>query len=317
MIEKEEKEKEEIEIEREEEIEKKEVEKEVEIEKEEGEEGIAFEEEIKPEFEVGGKVEEEKKEEIVEKTTFTSPEEEDIYNIYGETGLEVYKALKEGKMPRNIAISLGMEERDVMDIKNFLVSKGYIKEERLAVEKVEEEKSAYKPLTGIAEELKTEVKDEDQIKLVKMKKISFLDKVKNKFFLVLKFKKYGRVIFESLEKNVEQDTISIVESSLIPIDVVEDVINEMKKLNIVEIRPLSREEIRKKFGYDSLTVYRKYGKSGVIMYDLVGKDLMLKDIAKLAGLKDKEKIYEIFSFIHTLLGIEIPIDKTLIMRQLE
>jgi hypothetical protein len=53
------------------------------------------------------------------------------------------------------------------------------------------------------------------------------------------------------------------------------------------------------------------------MYDLVGKDLMLKEIAELAGLKDKEKIYEIFSFIHRLLGIEIPIDKTLIMKQLE
>ncbi|MEM4296579.1 MAG: hypothetical protein QXI89_02650 [Candidatus Anstonellales archaeon] len=309
-----------------------EIEKEVEEEKAEIHEGkaheIEFEEEIKPEFETGGIVEKKPgkeelpTEEIRERETAKlSDEERDVYNVYGETGVDVLNKLKEGKTTKEISLALGMEERDIKEIENFLLNKGYIKAKEAVVETTQKaepaEEDKYAPLTAKGEELVSAVKDEDAIKLIKMKKLSFFDKLKNKFFIVLRHKKFGRLIFETIDKEKEVDTITLVEKNLIDIKKVEAVIEDMKKAGIIEISQLSRDEIRKKFGYDSLSIYRKYGKAGVIMYDLVGKDLRLKEIANLAGLTDKEKIYEIFSFIHRLLGIEIPLDKTLIMKQLE
>ena len=282
----------------------------IELERETKEEELGFEEEIKPEFEVGT-VEKVEEEEIEEKPQLSlSDEEKQIYDAFGESGIEVYKKLKEGKTPREIAISLGMNEGDVNEIKDFLINKGLIEQE------VVEEEEKYAPLTGKEEEAVV-IKEEDAVKLVKLKNLSFVDKIKDKFSIVMKFKKQGRIIFETLEKEKEITNVELVEKLNIPINTVESVINELKKMNIVETRTLDRDEIRKLFGYDSLAVYKKFGKNGIIMYDLVGKDLPLKEIAKLSSITDKEKVFEIFLFIHKLLGIEIPIDKSLIMKQLE
>ncbi len=300
------------EMRKEEEIKTEETKKEekIELERETNEEELGFEEEIKPEFEVGT-LEKFEEEEIEEKPQLSlSDEEKQIYDAFGESGIEVYKKLKEGKTPREIAISLGMNEGDVNEIKDFLINKGLIEQA------VVEEEEKYAPLTGKEEEAVV-IKEEDAVKLVKLKNLSFVDKMKNKFAIVMKFKKQGRMIFETLEKEKEITNVELVEKLNIPINTVESVINELKKMNIVETRMLERDEIRKLFGYDSLAVYKKFGKNGIIMYDLVGKELPLKEIAKLSSITDKEKVFEIFVFIHKLLGIEIPIDKSLITKQLE
>jgi hypothetical protein len=119
-----------------------------------------------------------------------------------------------------------MNERDVKDIESFLVSKNYISKPK---QEAVEEEDKYAPLTGVKEEYLTVEKEEDKINYVKLKKIGFIDKIKVKFGLVMKYKKYGRLIFEDLEKKMETDVITLVENNRVSIDKVEAILNDLKK----------------------------------------------------------------------------------------
>jgi hypothetical protein len=52
-----------------------------------------------------------------------------------------------------------------------------------------------------------------------------------------------------------------------------------------------------------------------MLYQLIGKDLDLKAMAKMTS-KDAEKVVKIFMFIHKLLGIELPIDEDVLLDRL-
>jgi hypothetical protein len=49
---------------------------------------------------------------------------------------------------------------------------------------------------------------------------------------------------------------------------------------------------------------------------LVGGEFQLKEIARLLNMQDKEKVIEIFMFIHDLLNIDVPVDKELLMKRI-
>ncbi len=324
---------EEIEVEREEPPPKKEGEEEIEIEgpSEETPEKAPAEEvpeisagEITPEIEpetLGGEEgdeEETSEEEGVDLSQY-SEDEIKVYKHFGDIGVEVYRAAKEGKSIRDIMVENNLGEEDVKKIMKFLDDNDLLIKAAGEESEESEEEDRFAPLSSELEESSKLIpeSEEEGIKAVKMKKLDFLSGMTSKFDVVLKFKKRGRIIFELLSDGQERDEITIIRQTKIPVTFVEKVLDYLKSKGLLEERILSRAEIRKRFGYDSLTVYRKYGKRGVIMYDFVGRDLSLKQIAQLAGYKDKEMIYKVFSFIHKLLGIDMPLDKSLIMKQLE
>jgi hypothetical protein len=84
------------------------------------------------------------------------------------------------------------------------------------------------------------------------------------------------------------------------------------------LKPLGRVDIRKKYGDDGYAVFKRYGKDGVFLYELVGKDMKIKDMVKLVyrDVKgNKDKLADMFIFIHQVLKIDLPVDKELLYRE--
>jgi len=52
-----------------------------------------------------------------------------------------------------------------------------------------------------------------------------------------------------------------------------------------------------------------------MLYELIGKELTIKQMA-LKVSKDNEKVVDMFMFIHEVLGIELPIERDVLLKQL-
>ena len=78
---------------------------------------------------------------------------------------------------------------------------------------------------------------------------------------------------------------------------------------------LSRDEIKKRYGEDGFVIYKKYGRDGLLLYEMIGKEASLKDIISKSKV-DADRAIEIFVFIHKVLGLDIPLDRDIIYRQL-
>ncbi|NPA22467.1 MAG: hypothetical protein GXN92_02710 [Candidatus Micrarchaeota archaeon] len=98
---------------------------------------------------------------------------------------------------------------------------------------------------------------------------------------------------------------------------VREVMNYLVKRKLVEKRTMSRQEVRKKYGYDAFAIYKRFGSYGVLFYRMLGGDYStresIKKFAKLSGLKDPDKILEIMKMVHSILGLTIPITRETIV----
>ena len=81
------------------------------------------------------------------------------------------------------------------------------------------------------------------------------------------------------------------------------------------MKPLSRTDVRSKYGDDGYAVYKRYGKEGLMLYELIGKEMSIQQMADKIT-KDKSTIIDMFVFIHQVLGIELPIDRDVLAKQL-
>lgn len=87
------------------------------------------------------------------------------------------------------------------------------------------------------------------------------------------------------------------------------------KKGFVTFRQLERPEIKKRYGEDGFAIYKKYGREGLLLYEMIGKEASLKDII-LKSRVDPERAIDIFMFIHKVLGLDVPLDRDIIYRQI-
>ena len=87
------------------------------------------------------------------------------------------------------------------------------------------------------------------------------------------------------------------------------------KKGFVSFRQLSRDDIKKKYGEDGFSIYKRYGREGLLLYEMIGKEATLKDIISKSRL-EPDKAVEIFLFIHKVLGLDLPLDRNEIYRQI-
>ena len=87
------------------------------------------------------------------------------------------------------------------------------------------------------------------------------------------------------------------------------------KKGFVNFRQLAREEIKKKYGEDGFAIYKRFGREGLLLYEMIGKEASLKDII-IKSRVDPERAIDIFMFIHKVLGLDVPLDRDLIYRQI-
>ncbi|MEM4366654.1 MAG: hypothetical protein QW035_00790 [Candidatus Anstonellales archaeon] len=285
-----------------------------ELEEEKPEEKI--EEGPKEEFEEEVEEREEGAKEIAEGMPKEEPDEapaeesplDKIMDKYGEAGLKVYSLIDGKKSVEDIANEVGTSQDRVIEMLDFMEKEGIIKMERKGEK---DEKSPYAPMVeGESEILE---KGESEVEVPKVVKKGIIKDLQIKTDLMLKFGDIGNTIFGLIDG--KRSVIDIMLLSGAPMKTIEEVIKHLGSQGVVEVSMMARLDIRRRFGEDGYIVYKKYGKSGLALYELVGTDKGLKDMLKIVGCA-KEKLVDMFAFIHGVLGIDIPVDKTMLMEQL-
>jgi hypothetical protein len=87
------------------------------------------------------------------------------------------------------------------------------------------------------------------------------------------------------------------------------------KKGFITFRQLDRNEIRERYGEDGFAIYKRFGREGLLIYEMIGKEASLRDII-LKSKMDPDRAIDIFAFIHKVLGLDIPLDRDLIYRQI-
>jgi len=274
-----------------------------------------------------------------------SPVEKIIKDKYGDTGLRVYALIDGARTAEQIMNDTGLTEAKLVEILDFMDEQGIIKldypkgkpppprESRRGPgagrlggsrrshgrraptppkEKISgggfnpmiESDDALEEVRGIASPVEIPLKAPvDLIKSVQMKTKT-----------MLKFGKKGGKVTELI--NGKNDVIDIAIKSGIPLYEVSEVLSFLLENGFILLKPLTRSDVHDKYGDDGYAVYKVYGKEGLMLYELIGKELTIKQMADKIT-KERGIIVDMFIFIHQVLGIELPIDKEVLLQQLE
>ncbi len=290
-------------------------------EEEEAEEEVAEEEEEAPEEEKYefGEIEAETPEEEGEELT---PIEKIIKNKYGDIGLQVYTLIDGQKTAEEIMKETGLSESKLIEILDFMDDQGIIKldypkakekeeAEEVTPEERKEATEAFGPMLG-EEAVPEMVTIPSPVEVPVRAPMDIVKSVQTKAKILLKFKEGGRV-FEEIDGR--KDVIDIALKLDIPLYRLYDILHFMLDNEMIIMKPETRDAVKKKYGDDGYTVYKRYGREGLMLYELIGKDLTIKEMADKVT-REKVKIVDMFLFIHEVLGIELPIDRSVLERQL-
>jgi chemotaxis protein histidine kinase CheA len=291
----------------------------------------APEEEEKPEAEAPPTEEEvtitsehEEAEEEEEKGPSLTPAEMIVHDKYGEEGVLIFRLIDGKRSVADVAKESGATQDKVMEVLKYLDEVGLIslggagaeKEAKGGAAETQEEKFA--PLSEETEASPVTIDEQKEgIRFAKVKPgAQFISKMKIKMSVVFKFGKSGREVLEFLDSRKEADAVHIVIKLNVPISTVEAILAYLKSEGFLDVSFMQREDIRKEFGYDAYIMYKRYGKKGVIFYEIIDKEIPLKQIADLISEKEPSKIIEIFKLIRDVLGIDLPINEDAIRKEL-
>lgn len=276
-------------------------------------------EEKKPGFDF--EIEAEAEEEEAEEEELSSVEKI-IKGKYGDTGVQVYNLIDGEKTAEEIMREVGISESKLIEILDFMDKQGIIKleypgekkEAKVAVPTAEE------PATGFVPILETERMAESKeitipnpIEVPAIVSVDIIKSVQMKAKVMFKFKDEGKKIYDMIDGKKDVIDISLKVGTSLPM--VYDVLNYLMDNNVVVLKPMLREYVKKKYGDDGYNIYKRYGREGLMLYELIGRDMTFKQMADMV-IKDKERAVDMFLFIHEVLGIELPIDRDVLSRQL-
>jgi len=284
-------------------------------EPEEEEEEIEAEEEKEMGFEIEGEEPEEEEE--------LSSVEKIIKDKYGDTGVQVYNLIDGEKTAEEIMREVGVSESKLIEILDFMDKQGIIKLEYPGEKKAGKPAApvvAEEPSTGFVPILETERAAESKevtipnpVEVPAVVSGDIIKSVQMKAKVMLKYKDEGKKVFDSIDG--KRDVIDIALKAGVSLPLVYDVLNFLMDNSMVMLKPMLREYVKKKYGDDGYSIYKKYGREGLMLYELIGRDMTFKQMADLVT-KDKERAVDMFLFIHEVLGIELPIDRDVLARQL-
>ncbi|GEM_PF-388946 len=255
-----------------------------------------------------------------------TPLEKLIHDKYGKIGVKIYNLIDGERTAEEILLETGVSEMKLVEILEFMDSQGIIKLEKPAeTAPAEPEKPKPEDLAPIMDE-KTESGEEglaldesgELINIIPVDlpikaDLSVFDAMKLSPSLMLKFGNQSKALFESIDG--QKDILDLALSSQLSLPEVDNILAFLGKQNAVLFRTLNRDEIKRKYGSDGFAIYKKYGRDGLLLYQMIGKEPSLREII-IKSKMDPERAIEVFLFIHRVLGLEIPIDKDLLYRQL-
>jgi hypothetical protein len=309
------------------------------------EEEIIEEEELIPEegppeeeitFETGGELPPEKPE--------LSPVEKIIIDKYGDLGIRVYALIDGQRTAEEIMSETGLTEAKLVEILDFMDEQGIIKLDypkggpggrepapprgppppiggRAARApplppgvKGKKEEMGFVPMIEGEESLEEARGVSSPLEVPVKSPLDIVKSVQLKAKMMFKLGDKGNKVLDLVDG--KNDMIDISLKLDMPLYVVADILGFMFENGILIMKAMSRSDVHKKYGDDGYSVYKRYGKEGLMLYELIGKELTIKQMADKIT-KERSQIIDMFIFIHQVLGIELPIDKDVLAKQLE
>ena len=276
-----------------------------------------------------------------------SPLEKVIHDKYGDIGVQVYNLIDGEKTAEEILRQTGVSEAKLVEILEFMDEQGVIKlekppekegkgedEEKPAPEPAQEPR--FKPITEEEPEEtpfmppKAQKKDEQKKEAAKapepeiaedillvdvplIGRLSLMQKAMMYAELSTKFPKGARQLLDLVDGN--RDFIDLALATGLSFFDIDAILAYFGKKGFVSFRQLAREEIKKKYGEDGFAIYKRFGREGLLLYEMIGKEASLRDII-LKSRFDPDRAIDILVFIHKVLGLDVPIDRNIIYRQL-
>ncbi len=259
-------------------------------------------------------------------TSSMSPVEKIIFDKYGDIGLRVYTLIDGQRTAEEIMHETGLTEAQLVEMLDFMDEQGIIKldypknqsgsgtaKSTAAAPASEKSESGFTPMVEGEEANETAGPVPSPLEIPIKAPTNLVKSVQSKAKVMLKFGDKGSKVLELVDG--KNDLIDITLKSKQTLPMVLDMTKYMMENGMLIIKPIPRTEVHKKYGDDGYSVYKKYGKEGLLLYELIGKELTIRQMADKVT-TDRAKIIDMFIFIHQVLGIELPIDRTVLSQQL-
>lgn len=168
---------------------------------------------------------------------------------------------------------------------------------------------AYRPPSTIAGAISAKI----GVRLPVRKSIGLFGKLKLEAELLHHFGQKGMSLFSLI--NGERTDIELSKEARLRLSEVDKILEFLAKDGWVEMHALSQDELREHYGDEGIAISDVYGRDGIYIYELIDRKATIKDIIGLSGIEPARGV-EIFAFIHKVLGIDIPLDREALYKQL-
>ncbi len=277
-----------------------------------------------------------------------SPLEKVLYKKHGEIGVRIYNLIDGEKTAEEILRETGVSEAKLVEILEFMDEQGIIKLEKPEEKKEAPEEDAsdsedgedkpareprFKPFVEDMpegkpykvpeppkkeekkKELETEKPGEDivMVDVPLIARLSVVQKAMMFAELSTKFPSAARQMFDMVDG--KRDFVELSLSAGMSLFDIDAAMAYFGKKGFISFRQLGRAEIKERYGEDGFAIYKRFGRDGLLIYEMIGKEASLKDIIMKSKL-DPDRAIDVFSFIHKVLGLDIPLDRDLIYRQI-
>jgi DNA-binding Lrp family transcriptional regulator len=244
-----------------------------------------------------------------------SPEEKILKEKFGDVGVKVYRLIDGQRSAQEILEEVGISEDELINMLEYMERHGIIKLEH-EVEREKESKEGegiLSPLIGEKPIRKGVIIESDPVEIPTKKKTGLFNEITIKMKLLVNFGRDGLKVWNTIDG--KKSDVDIMVSTRIPLYSVKDILSFLYENNVIDLHTMSRQEILKRYGDEAYAIYKRFGSTGVGLYEIIDYDLPLKEMARLTT-PDKEKFVQIFSFIHHILGVDIPLDREIILNQI-
>lgn len=256
-----------------------------------------------------------------------SPVEKIIFDKYGDIGLRVYTLIDGQRTAEEIMHETGLTEAQLVEMLDFMDEQGIIKldypKNQQATSRVgpssagpsvsEKTESGFIPMVEAEDSTESAGPGDSPLEIPVKAPSDIVKSVQSKAKMMLKYGEKGSKVSELIDG--KNDVLDITLKTKLTLPNVLEMTRFMMENGMLIMKPMPRVDVHKKYGDDGYAVYKKYGKEGLLLYELIGKELTIRQMADKVTTQ-REKIIDMFVFIHEVLGIELPIDKNALSQQL-
>jgi len=263
-----------------------------------------------------------------------TPVEKKLYDQFGQAGIDAYHMIDEFRTPREILRETSINEEQLKSIIEFMCSEGIIRLEKPdqvmdkplkapappaveaeakpkpAEQKPQPPKPIEKPAPKPPERA---ILNTDEVCVPTAIPLKLLSKLRIEAELLKRYGNEGVKSFSMM--NGKKTNVRIVKDTRIKPAKLDDISAFLLENNAIKLQCLTNENMREIYGDEGASIYGKYRRSGILLYELIDKKTTLKDIVRISGIEPNLAV-EIFAFVHKVLGLEIPLDTELLKRQL-